>query len=185
MLSWLVKKIRKMSPNVKAACIAALGAVLGALIAGTFTYVTQMKTIQAQRRQMIECEDRRNILVQRYRRIFQAAPEKFAGDLNQLIQNATAQPELPEIASGEVTNSRAIVSARDGLRSVLDAVGNRLDSDIDVLKKELEKPNPDPAKLRQTLEVLRLKWPAKKHEIELAVRKIETEMGFVPDISEY
>jgi hypothetical protein len=47
-------------------------------------------------------------------------------------------------------------------------------------KAELAKPNPDPEKLITTMEVLRQKWPAKQAEIELAVRKLQAELGFVP-----
>jgi hypothetical protein len=42
------------------------------------------------------------------------------------------------------------------------------------------KPNPDPEKLISILEVLQQKWPSKQAEIELAVRKLQIELGLVP-----
>ena len=57
-----------------------------------------------------------------------------------------------------------------------------MDSQIDELQAELAKPNPDPEKLITLLEVLRQKWPAKQAEIEVAVRKVITELVLVPTV---
>jgi hypothetical protein len=86
----------------------------------------------------------------------------------------------PDYRRSISVSARSIVAARNDLRSSLDAIGNRLDSQIDELQAELAKPNPDPEKLITLLEVLRQKWPAKQAEIEVAVRKVITELGLVP-----
>lgn len=71
------------------------------------------------------------------------------------------------------------MAARDDLRSSLDEIEKRLDSQIDELSAELAKPNPAPKRLLAIMEVLRQKWPAKQAEIEPAVRKLIAELGLV------
>jgi hypothetical protein len=76
-------------------------------------------------------------------------------------------------------SARSIVASRNDLRSDLDAIGSRLDSQIDGLQTELAKPEPDPERLVTIMEVLRQKWPSKEAEIEVAVRKLLAELGLV------
>jgi len=166
---------------VLAAVIGVLGVVAGNLI----QIVPQREQVQVlkqqlelQQKQMQASEDAR-IKAEReanlYRRIVEDAPGKFTRRLRELIGRASESRDAELVA-----RSRALVAARNGYRSVLDSVGSRLDSEIDALEAELRKPRPDPAVIRTLTRVLQAKWPAKEDEIELAVRKLMTELGLVP-----
>jgi len=174
-----------MNPSVKTALIGAVATVLGALIGGGVTLYIEIKKIEIER---VEKEAAYKQL-ERYRQRYEAAPKLFVKDLEDLIDKAPRRMKNGAQAEGAdpgdvVVSARSIVASRDGLRSALEAIGSRLDSQIDELKDELNKPQPDPAKLLQTLQVLRAKWPSKKDEIDVAIRTVIAQFGLVPEIHE-
>ena len=121
---------------------------------------------------------------QRFTQKFEAAPEVYAGKLLGLMQEAN------KASSGEemLIRSRAIVSARDELRSTLGRLSSLFNSDIDRLAMEIQdaearQARGDPWKdggLRGTVAVLLQKWPSKMDQIRVEVRKQLSELGLVP-----
>jgi len=176
-----------MPKGLRDAVIAAVAAIIAALISVGGTLYATNKQIDAERRQRESAQRQ----LEAYQARYENAPKAFVEQLGTLIDAApeyqnvrgTDTKELdpdPEYRRKISVSAQSIVAARNDLRSSLDAIGSRLDSQIDELQSELTKPNPDAEKLVTTLEVLRQKWPAKQAEIELAVRKLQAELGFVP-----
>jgi len=174
-----------MSQPIKIAIIGLIGALVGAIITGVIgwkQYNLQREQFELQRAQVAKAENERNLVkaeVERYRRAYEDAPGRFTRKLGELIGRAAKEGQRKEGPHNLEVNSRAIVSARDGLRSTLDALGTRLNSDIDQLAKELSKSQPDQTGLRELIEVLNRKWPLKKEEIEQAVKNVTTQLGLV------
>jgi chromosome segregation ATPase len=167
--------------------IAAVAAILAALIGAGATLYTTDKQINAERQRRESVQRKLEIYQARY----ENAPKAFIEQLGRLVDTAPKYENArgtdtrllnpdPEYRQTVSVSAQSIVAARNDLRSSLDAIGSRLDSQIDELQTELAKPNPDPERLITILEVLRQKWPAKQAEIELAVRKLQAELGFVP-----
>ncbi len=120
----------------------------------------------------------------------EAAPRIYVEELDRLIQRA-----VNEGAERALLNARAIVSARNSLRSSLVTISSQLDSEIDRLAGDIgEAPStlpagttvpkgnvePDPRVVYETIEVLQEVWPAKKVQIEVEMRKILAEMALDP-----
>jgi hypothetical protein len=134
----------------------------------------------------------RRRMKEKLRSILEAAPRQYVEELDKLIQRGIA--EGPEKA---VVNARAIVGARNSLRSSLVSISKQLNSQIDRLALEIgedvelpvppstpranEKARDDPGAAFQTIEVLSRTWPSKKVEIENEIRKILTELRLDPD----
>ncbi len=179
-----------MSEPIKIAIIGLIGAVMGAIITGVIgwkQYELQHEQFELQRAHLEKAENERNLAraeVGRYRRAYEDAPGKFTRKLGELISRSAEEGQRKEGPPNLEVNARAIVSARDGLRSTLDTLGARLNSDIDELAKESSKPQPDPAKLRELIEVLDRKWPLKKEEIGQAVKNVTTQLGLVIEAGE-
>lgn len=79
-------------------------------------------------------------------------------------------------------HSRAIVAARDDLKGTLVSLSALLNSEIDRLSAEVRDawaPESSVEPLRSTVNVLKLKWPAKRDQIkiEIEVRKLLAELG--------
>jgi len=174
-----------MSEPIKIAIIGLIGAVMGVIITGVIgwkQYELQREQFKLQSAQLEKAEKERNLAraeVERYRRAYEDAPGKFTRELGKLISRAAEEGQRKEGPLNLEVNARALVSARDGLRSTLDTLGARLNSDIDKLAEESSKPQPDPAKLRELIEVLNRKWPLKKEEIGQAVKNVTTQLGLV------
>jgi DNA repair exonuclease SbcCD ATPase subunit len=177
----------KMPKGQRDALIAAVSAVLAALIAAAVTLYTSNKQIEAEREHSARLQQQ----LDTYQAKYENAPKIYIQQLGTLINAAPTYKNSigtdtrslstdPDYVRSISVSAQTIVAARNDLRSSLDAIGNRLDSQIDQLQAELAKPSPDPEKLVTLLEVLRQKWPAKEAEIELAVRKVITELGLVP-----
>jgi hypothetical protein len=164
-----------------AAFAAIIGAIIGALATAGAAWITSRpanQQVQLQREQIRKAEERAKVAeaqVEQYKRVYEEAPKKFAKRLGQVITDASQGN-----SSNAVVDAKTIVAVRNDLRSALDSVGKRLDSEIDELEAELKKPQPDMTKVATLVQVLKQKWPAKEDEIELAVRKIVAEMGLVP-----
>jgi chromosome segregation ATPase len=168
-------------------------AIAAALLAVGGTLYATHQQISAERQRAAEERQRREELqkkLETYTVRYENAPKAFTEQLGKLVETAPTYRNAPgtdtrilnpdpEYRQVILVRAKTIVAARDDLRSSLDAVGNRLDSQIDELKAELAKPNPDPERLVTLFDVLRQKWPSKQAEIELAVRKILTELGLV------
>jgi hypothetical protein len=104
-----------------------------------------------------------------------SAPKKYAERLSDLIDKANSAPN-PEV----LAHARAIVSARNDLRETLTSLSSLLNSEIDRLSTEVEDAsdsgtNVEP--LRSTVQVLKLKWPAKRDQVEVELRKLIAELG--------
>jgi len=169
------------------AIIAAVAAIVAALITAAVTVYTTNKQIAAEREHSQKLQQQLDM----YQAKYDNAPKVYVEQLGKLITSAPQYQNIhgtdtrmlnpdPDYRQSISVSAQSIVAARNDLRTSLDAIGNRLDSQIDELQAELAKPNPDPEKLVTLLEVLRQKWPAKQAEIEVAVRKVITELGLVP-----
>jgi len=176
-----------MPKGLRDVIIAAVAAIFAALIGAGATLYTTDKQINAERQRRESVQRKLEIYQARY----ENAPKAFIEQLGRLVDTAPKYENArgtdtrvlnpdPEYRQTVSVSAQSIVAARNDLRSSLDAIGSRLDSQIDELQAELAKPNPDPERLITILEVLRQKWPAKQAEIELAVRKLQAELGFVP-----
>ena len=110
------------------------------------------------------------------------APRKYVDHLDRLIQEA-----IREGGDKAVLNARAIVSVRNDLRNSMLNISERLNSDIDRLAEEIgeAKESPrfnrreaaSPAVIFETIQVLSKKWPAKKDQVEIELRKVLAELG--------
>ncbi len=116
-----------------------------------------------------------------------AAPRIFVQELDYLIQRAER-----EGVENAIVNGRAIVAARDALRSSLSGISRQLNSEIDRLAGQIgvESPSPyhdvataarrppdEPQIAYETIQVLTRIWPAKKQQIEVELRKLMAELG--------
>ncbi len=120
-----------------------------------------------------------------------AAPRNYVAELDKLITQAVAEGK-----DKAVLNARAIVKVRNDLRNSLVTISTKLNSEIDRLAVQLgeivpvaqgpsvpaaEKPTVSAAAAWETIQVLQKVWPAKKKEIEDAIRQILTEIGLNPN----
>lgn len=163
------------------AIIAAVAAVLAAAIGAYAATAVADKQIAAARQAEEAARQTATTAQQQltqYKRMFEEAPTRFGNELGRLLQTAEGEPDRPP--PGIVETATALVSTRNGYRSVLDAIGNRLNGEIDALEAELKKPTPDPAVIWRLWRVLQQKWGPKMAELEVAVRKVMTELGLVP-----
>jgi F0F1-type ATP synthase membrane subunit b/b' len=172
-----------MSFEKKTAIISIIGIIVTGII-GTLTTYFAWKTYDLKREQLqLEIErteqerDKARLQANTYRKLIEDAPSKFTNSLEKLIIEASREVYRKEGPSQLIPASKALVSARNGFRTSVESIGERLNSDIDQLERELRKETPDIAKIEELIEVLRRKWPAKKEEIELATRKVLTELG--------
>jgi gas vesicle protein len=113
------------------------------------------------------------------------APRKYVDHLDRLIKRA-----IQEGGPNAVLNARAIVSTRNDLRESLIKISDRLNSDIDQLAREVgEAAGTDRGNTRQqqagysaiyeTIQVLSRKWPSKKDQVEVELRKVLAELGLL------
>jgi len=117
--------------------------------------------------------------VERYRRNYEEAAKKFTAKLGDLINKAAARAESKENQSDVVTAAKTLVAARNDAARSLESLGAALDSEIDLLQRELLAKSPNVPKIVELIRVLQGKWDIKKAEIELRVRKMQVELGLV------
>jgi outer membrane murein-binding lipoprotein Lpp len=118
----------------------------------------------------------------------EAAPLVFVSELDALIHKGAS-----EGPSQAVVNGRAIVAARDTLRSTLSSISKQLNSEIDQLASDLGQTSqafdaltdatqagdsPNAERAFDTIQVLVRIWPAKRKQIEVEIRKLLAELGF-------
>ncbi len=181
---------------------AIIGAVVGIIVGGGTIFFMwkasedQHEQLKIQQQQLVldkeraererekakEERDAARAELDRYRRGYEEAGKRFAAKLGDLIDKAVASAESKENMSGVITNAKTLVAARDDARSSLESLGAALNTEIDALKKELSKKSPDRKKIVELVRVLQGKWGVKKDEIELRTRKLETELGLVPEL---
>ncbi|MFM8330221.1 MAG: hypothetical protein ACKN9T_00870 [Candidatus Methylumidiphilus sp.] len=114
--------------------------------------------------------------IREYEQMFEEAPKRFVAELRRMITEA----QKDATNNQSLTAARAFVSARNDLRSGLESISHRLNSDIDLLEHELKRATLDYAKAAELIEVILLKWPAKELEIENATRKVQADLGLIP-----
>jgi hypothetical protein len=119
-----------------------------------------------------------------------SAPIRYVERLDELITRG--EREGPGNA---VVNARAIVAARDGLRSSLVSLSGQLNSEIDRLAGEIVRggvpyvvtrvenhirsDEPNPEEVFNTIRVLARTWPAKREQIQVEVRKLLAELDLL------
>lgn len=108
-----------------------------------------------------------------YQMRLENAVEAYAARLGELIVPTTGSFEVPP-----KVRARAIVSLRNDLRASLTSLPKLLNSEIDSLAILLAADKGDTEKIEETLDVLRLKWPAKSTQIKMETRKLVAELGF-------
>lgn len=108
------------------------------------------------------------------------APRLYVDHLDRLIQNA-----VKEGKEHAVVNARAIVATARDLRDSTITISERLNSEIDRLGREVVEAEGSPEvrinqtpneEIYQTIQVLARKWPAKKDQVEVEIRKILAEL---------
>jgi hypothetical protein len=178
------------SDEIKAAVI---GAVVALIIGGgTMWYMaksdrTAREALEVQKQQLqlekdkAERErDEAKKEAKNYRSQFEDAPTKFTRSLGKLIDEAVVEANPREGKGKLIPAAKALVAARNGFSTDLQTVREKLDAELDALERELSKSPPDMQKIAELVEILKRKWSAKKDEIELAVRKVITELGLTP-----
>ena len=122
----------------------------------------------------------------KYIKQVKSAPEVYVEELERIITIAISG-ESPDI----IADARAVVSVRDDLRRSLTSIASSLNSQIDRLSTEVKKAE-EQVKLgeavytrdiERTIDVIGKKWPSKKAQIEVEVRKLIAELGLekIPD----
>jgi hypothetical protein len=123
-----------------------------------------------------------------------AAPTVYVEELDRLIQQGAS--EGPENA---IINARAIVAARNSLRSSMLSISSNLNSEIDTLAGDIGidtgpvwRPVTQDGtrgattdthtgeRAYDTIMVLRKIWPARKKQIEIELRKLFAELDIAP-----
>lgn len=182
------KKSTEAGSNPTLIIIALIGAIGGAL-------TTWIAGIPARKEADLKAEQLRDALrerddakgfIERYRNKYENAPKTFVRELEKVIETAAKEIEPRDKSRSAdpeklIVNARTIVAVRNDLRKSLEAVGGKLNSEIDELAFELKRPKIDQRKVQELVQILNKKWPAKKTEIEVVVRKVIIEMGLTPD----
>lgn len=100
------------------------------------------------------------------------APRKYVEHLGKLIHTAIGKG-----SKAAVLNARAIVSTRDDLQGSTMKISEVLNSDIDRLAREVK--DAGDSAVYETIQVLGKKWPAKKDQVEVELRKVLAELGIL------
>ena len=170
-----------MTTQSRAAWIGAIGALAGALISAGVTLFVEEQKIGLEKEQRSRVEGELKV----YRQMYESAPQQFVKELGRLIDDAPLTiDDRPDTSNPQgdsvLISARAIVSARNDLRTTLGNLGSDLDSEIDKLQTELVSNKRDQHEILQTLRVLREKWPIKSKQIEVDVRKLLAVIGIAP-----
>ena len=141
-----------MDPTIIAAVIGALATVAAAVIG------LQSGKKQGREEKEKEIDD---------------APRLYVEHLDKLIGVA-----VREGTKAAVLNARAIISTRNDLRGSTMKISEVLNSDINRLDREVEEEAGQGA-VYETIQVLGRKWPAKKDQVEVELRKVLAELGIL------
>jgi len=130
----------------------------------------------------------------RLRKTNNEAATKFGRDLGKLVTAggapaapAQAQPAPAAPAAAPAVDDsaklidgvRGMLAARDHIRATLDGVRAAMNSEFDALAVELGNAAPDSEKLKQILETLKRNWPQKEKDLEVATRRLLTDLGIL------
>jgi hypothetical protein len=122
-----------------------------------------------------------------FRKKIDAAPREYVRELDLLINRAKS--EGVDMAG---INARAIVAARNSLKSSLVSISSNLNSEIDRLANEIGESSYSPfeelqrrtgennvelSEIYETIQVLHRIWPSKRRQIEVEMRKVLAELG--------
>ena len=179
-----------MTPQTR---VGILSAVLTAAVGlGTIWYMRESHALQVQQLQLEKekverekenAERERSEAVSAadtYRKQLEDAQTRYTNILGGLIDEASKEAARKEGPSRLLPAAQALVSSRNSFRSSLESINQRLNSEFDQLERELSAKPPDLAKIADLVEILQRKWPAKKAEIDVAIRKLIAELGLSP-----
>lgn len=111
-----------------------------------------------------------------WEKTLKSAPDLYTTRIGILISEASASNSNDIMAK-----ARSIVSTRNDLRGSLVSLAALLNSDIDRLSIEIaeaeQAANRDTGRIRETVAVLKSKWPGKREQVEVELRKILAELG--------
>jgi hypothetical protein len=101
------------------------------------------------------------------------APHIFVDNLGRIITGAVRAIDVAGYRDLRAY-ARAIVSARDSLAEPLKGLNAALNSEIDTLKRLLNREAlPDDEELARTIKALSIVWPIKRDEMELRMRQLQ------------
>jgi hypothetical protein len=165
-----------MNEKAKMGIVGVVSLLVGAAGGGGFGMmqvdeVTQKLTMTTQ-----EKEDAMK-LADKAKKMPDEAARKFSKDLGVLVNAAGAATDDP---AKTIDATRALLTARDGIRASLDGVRASMDGDMDALAAELGAATPNPDKIKVALESLKQNWPAKEQAIEAASRKLLADFALLP-----
>jgi len=164
-----------MSDKVKLILVGVVSLLVGAAGGGGFGMmqvdeVTQKMNAAAQEKD----EALKNL--DRARKMPEESAKKFGKDLASLVTAAGATTDDP---AKTIDAARALLAARDQIRSSLDGLRSSMDGDMDALATELGAATPNADKIKVALESLKQNWPAKEQAMEAASRKLLTDIGLL------
>ena len=183
-----------MSDQGRTLVIGVVSLIIGA--AGGWWYgMLQVDAVTLKLMTAVQEKDQAILNADRLRKTNDEAAAKYGKDLGRLVTAggapaAVALPAQPAPAASAaapamedpaklIDGVRAMLAARDHIRSTLDGVRGAMNSEFDALAAELGNAPPDTEKLKQVLESLRRNWPQKEKDLEAATRRLLTDLGIL------
>jgi DNA repair exonuclease SbcCD ATPase subunit len=178
-----------MTDTLKGALIGATAAVLAAILAAWLGFRQLDAGRQQLRSERDAAEQERQKLtaeLERHRKAQESGPGAFVARVASLIEHGVAAPAGEESTARQArleTDARAIVKARNDLRTALDGLAQRLDPEIDALAREVGRSQPSADRLSTSLQTLQRSWATRAPELMEAVRRLIAELGLVGSTS--
>lgn len=164
-----------MSDKIKLMLVGVVALLVGAAGGGGFGMMQVDEVTQKLNATTQEKEEALKS-VEKMRKMPDDAARKFGKDLAALVTATGAAAEDP---AKTIDASRALLAARDQIRTSLDGVRSALDGDMDALAAELGAASPNIDKVKVALESLKQNWPAREQAIEAASRKLLVDIGML------